>query len=322
MADRSGIPVTESEILVDKAEARLILNRWMNQVASMDQNDEIILSYSGRNFTTEAATQLARFASLDLVSSRVVAVECSGILGEYASIPDAINAQIILVESLMNEISFCALKLDNVGDRDVAVLRSLLAKETMTHFEMSDCQLTADGGLSDIESSLIDYVPGTAHQPCTFLKHIGFFNLLTNDGDLAAECYASVLSQATSITSIAFVNCGPGLDGSTSIAKALAKVTLCNGQVRESLKFVDMQGCVFNKSFGWICDALDDLERLEYVNLRDCELTPSQKKKIQYKLGIKKRDNPPLLYLDWNDSASDSSADEDDEYEFEYSQAL
>ena len=84
MADRNGIPVTESEILVDKAEASLILNRWMNQVASLDQTNEIVLSYSGRNFTTEAATQLAQFTSLDLVSSRVMQpVEYSGILGEY-----------------------------------------------------------------------------------------------------------------------------------------------------------------------------------------------------------------------------------------------
>ena len=126
--------------------------------------------------------------------------------------------------------------------------------------------------------------------------------------------------------SIMFVNCGPGLDRSTSIAKALAKVTLCNGQVRESLKSVDMQGCVFNKSFGWICDALDDLEHLEYVNLRDCELTQSQKDKIEYKLGIKKRENPPLVYLDWDDDVvlldSTASNDEDEAYEFEYSQAF
>lgn len=74
------------------------------------------------------------------------------------------------------------------------MLRTLLAKETVTHFEMTDCQLTANGGLSDIESSLIDYVPGTTHQPCTYLKHINFSNLHTDDGDLAAETYASVLS--------------------------------------------------------------------------------------------------------------------------------
>jgi hypothetical protein len=86
-----------------------------------------------------------------------------------------------------------------------------------------------------------------------------------------------------------------------------------------------MQGCVVNKPFGWICDALDDLEHLEHVNLRDCELTQSQKDKIEYKLGIKKRDNPPLIYIDWEDDvgASDSSTNEEDgKHEFEYSQAF
>jgi hypothetical protein len=102
----------------------------MNQVASLDQTNEIVLSYSGRNFATEAATQLAWFTSLDLVSSRVAAIEYSGILGEYVLLPDAINVQTILVKSLMTQTSYCALKLDNVGDRDVAVLCCLLAKET------------------------------------------------------------------------------------------------------------------------------------------------------------------------------------------------
>lgn len=83
-----------------------------------------------------------------------------------------------------------------------------------------------------------------------------------------------------------------------------------------------MQGCIFNKSFGWICDALNDLSQLEYVNLRDCELTQSQKGKIEYKLGITKRENPPTLYLDWDDDASDSGTDEDDQYEFDCSQAV
>ncbi len=129
-------------------------------------------------------------------------------------------------------------------------------------------------------------------------------------------------SQCTSITSILFANCSPGLEGSKSIAKALAKVILCNGQVRESLQSVDMQGCVFNKSFNWICDALDDLVQLEYVNLRDCELTQSRKDKLQYKLGITRRENPPILYLEWEDDASDSGTDEDDHYEFDFSQAV
>jgi hypothetical protein len=60
-----------------RKQASLILNRWMNQVASLDQTNEIVLSYSGCIFTTEAASQLARFTSLDLVSSHVAAVECS-----------------------------------------------------------------------------------------------------------------------------------------------------------------------------------------------------------------------------------------------------
>jgi hypothetical protein len=66
------------------------------------------------------------------------------------------------------------------------------------------------------------------------------------------------------------------------------------------------------------------LEHLEYVNLCDCELTQSQKDKIEYKLGIKKRENPPLIDLDWEDDvgASDSSTnEEDEEHEFEYSQS-
>lgn len=73
MADRNGIPVTESEIPVDSAEARSILQRWMSLLVSVDPDDEIVLSYSGCNFTTEGVTQLSKFTSLDLVSSRVVA---------------------------------------------------------------------------------------------------------------------------------------------------------------------------------------------------------------------------------------------------------
>lgn len=91
------------------------------------------------------------------------------------------------------------LKLDNIANHDVEVLRSLLSKETMTYFHLTDCHLDANHGLSGIESSLIDYVPGTTHQPCTYLKHFGFFSLRTDDGDVAAETYASVLTQCTSI---------------------------------------------------------------------------------------------------------------------------
>lgn len=105
---------------VDQAEARVILKRWMSQVASMDPHDEIVLSSSGCNFTTEGATQLSQFTSLDLVST----IEFSGILGECTSLPDAMNAQMVLVESLMNDTSYCAVKLDNVADRDIAVLRA------------------------------------------------------------------------------------------------------------------------------------------------------------------------------------------------------
>jgi hypothetical protein len=58
------------------------------------------------------------------LSRVVVAIEFSGILGEYTSLPDAMNAQMVLVKSLMNDTSYCAVKLDNVADRNIAVLRA------------------------------------------------------------------------------------------------------------------------------------------------------------------------------------------------------
>lgn len=84
---------------------------------------------------------------------------------------------------------------------------------------------------------------------------------------------------------------------------------------------------MLNESFGLVCDPLVRVKCLEYVNLRDCNLTRSQMDKLQYKLGSSKRKNPPTLLLEWEDDESENSEagadeveDEDDKHEFEFSQ--
>lgn len=326
----AGVPVMESAIPVDSTEARLILMRWMSAVSSMNPEDEILLSFSGRNFTVDGAAELATFTSLGLISSRVTIIEFSGALGEHHHHHDAMAAQELLVESLMRTCYYRAVKLDNLTDRDVKVLRRLLAKETLTLFHLTDCHLDADRSLSKIESSLIHNIPETAYQPCNSLQHLGFSNLhLGDEGDTGANIFATILSKCTSITSVQYTNCHAGTEGTEAIAEKLSCLILGNVQVRESLRSVELEGCVLNDSFGLICDPLARVKYLEYVNLRDCELTNSQKEKIAYKLGITKRENPPTLCLEWeaesegdeDDGSSDEDEGQDDQYEFEYSQA-
>jgi hypothetical protein len=270
VTDDSNPTRVESRIPVTLKEAQRIINRWMNLLMSTEPDKEILLNYSGRNFTSEGAALLAMITGLEFFSSRVVAVEFSGTLGEHREASDDTEAKMILIQSLVNTCSYYAVKLDNVADRDVEVLCSLLAKETLTHFEMTDSRLSANGGISDIESALIDYVSNTTHQPCTCLKHYGFSNVHTDDGNLTGQSYGSVLSQCTSIESIKFANCSPGKDGTELIAETLSCLIIGNMQVRESLRSIDLQGCVLNESFGLVCDPLVRVKHLEYVNLHDC----------------------------------------------------
>jgi uncharacterized protein YjbI with pentapeptide repeats len=207
----------------------------------------------------------------------------------------------------MNTSSYYSVKLDNIANRDVEVLHSLLAKETLMHFKMTDSCLSATGGLSDMESAFIDYVSNTTHQPCAHLKHFGFSNVHTDDGNLTGQSYSLVLLQGTSIQSIEFANCSLCKNGTESIAKALTCLIIGNMQVCESLQSVDLQGSVLNESFGLVCYSLVRFKHSEYVNLRDCNLTQSQKDKLQCKLGYSKRKNPPTIVLEWEDDESDNA---------------
>jgi hypothetical protein len=315
----------ESRAPVGAREASNILLRWMGLIAAAPSEDKVLISYSGRNFTMAGATQIARFTSLELVSSRIAAVEFSGILGEYSQVRDARQAHTILVNSLLESSSYKAVKFDNLSNQDVEVLRPLLANETLTHFHLTDSCLSSNGGLNDIETSLIENIPNSTYRVCSSLKHFGLSNLLFDEQDTAANIFASILSQCTSIESVQYNNCQSGNAGSEMIAQALSCLILGNAQVRESLRSLDLQGCNLNESFGLICDPLVRTDNLEYVDLRDCDLSASQKDKIRYKLGISKRNNPPTLDLDWEDSdESDDDSDEayNEEHEFEYSQAL
>jgi hypothetical protein len=167
----------------------------MSLLVTARPDKEILLSYSGCTFTPEGATLLVSITGLEFFSSHVIAIEFSFTLGGHREVSDDTEEKMILIQSLMNISSYYSVKLDNIADQDVEVLHLLLSKETLMHFEMTDSRLSANGGQSNMESALIDYVSNTTHQPCTHLKHFGFSNVCTDDGNLTGQSYSSVLLQ-------------------------------------------------------------------------------------------------------------------------------
>lgn len=306
-------------------EANAIIKQWMRRFARTNSSQKIVLSYSGRNFTSEGAAQFAAFTSLNLISSRIAGVEMSGILGVQSSNDDAVAAQAILIHSLKQGSSYRAVKLDNVEDAHVEFLLPLLAKESMTLFHLADSRLSAYGGLDKLETLLIQNIPGTTHCPCYNLQHIGFSDIEFDDPNDAAEIVGTILSQSTSLTSFQYSNCRAGQNGSEALAGALSILILQNAQVRESIQHIDLHGCLMTHSFGLLCDPLVRCANLKTINLCNCQLLPSQIKKIKHKLGPKKRLGPPTLNLDTVEVAvalvNEDDA-EDDQFEFDASQAL
>lgn len=101
----------------------------------------------------------------------------AGILGD-SQVPNARTAQTILINSLLKSSSIEAIKFDNMSDQDVEVLHALLAKETLTHFHLTNSCLSSNGGLNDIETSLIENIPNSTYHVCSSLKHFVLSNLL------------------------------------------------------------------------------------------------------------------------------------------------
>lgn len=331
--------ITEEPILIGRNEASLIKESLMTLLVSSSKN--VILQFFGCRFTDNAVDELERILYKSRLASRIVGTELSGTRGRDPLPPEEEDALKRLIKALTSNAPLKSVKLVDFCDRDIKYFRPLMRKEGATGLFFSHATIsTMDRGLSKIEDILTGVVPGTTHQPCNSLAHFGYHRIVTDDEDAAADIVANILNQCTSIESFQYSMCNPGLEGSESILKAIAYWVLLYKQVCVSLKYIEIRNCIFNDKFGWLV-ALEDLKRLKHVDLRECNLTPTQKEKLKYKLGPLKREDPPILVLeddeaeyvlegidelvlddddDENDDDNAEESNDNDRHEFESSQ--
>lgn len=200
---RNGYPAMQHNLVIDIDEARIILQRWFRQLGSSDPNKEIVLILSDHQYTDEGAIELARFTSLATIANRIVAIEIGGyakVVGSrpYLSVRDAEDSQCFLVNSLISNTCYRAVKIDGVDDSNIDVPLRLMENTSVTMFELSNSNIAIqpNKGLVKLQATLTNAITHLTHRPCEFLEHLGITNVKFDDPDRAAEVFAAFYRNA------------------------------------------------------------------------------------------------------------------------------
>lgn len=310
----------DGPIVVKQEQAKLITLRWMSQICAVREEIEagrshqIIIDFSGRNYTKKGAAEIIRFLKLEIVGPHVIAYEFGGTVGK------ASNAQLEGLEVLVLNVaiicinSFAVNLKENVNDDCIDELLPLFTNALrLQRIYMHDCDLNYQSLMKvhDALSTVITPPNGTTFRRCEVITQ---FIIARNRGcKNSASAFAEVIKISPNINNLEYMN-GENATEAGGLKIAMALSTFVGS---ETLRRVNLQGCRLNgNAVDLLLGTLATLPHLEVLNLQNCGLSQSQNLKLKHRLLGKGRLEEEDLLLSFDDSIPD------DPVEFDMSQQL